>query len=193
MAIDNSPPRLKLITTIGVITVVTLFGLNFVLESYYAYMSDEAMRAKIAPTTDRARQHEAEQAALTNAQLPIDQAIAQLAREGRAELISPRQSDDVAAMTGWSNLPKPAPTAPQGGPVFHDEADAGEDPAATDQGTTAPPPVPPVPAPTPAADAGVRRAPAADAGAPRAPREPVDDAGVRRPAPRRDAGGDPQQ
>jgi hypothetical protein len=189
MAIDNSPPRLKLITTIGVITVVTLFGLNFVLESYYAYMSDEAMRAKIAPTTDRARQHEAEQAALTNAQLPIDQAIAQLGREGRAELISPQQSDDVAAMTGWSNLPKPAPTAPQGGPVFHDDDDAtegGTESEATDQGSPAPPPAPPVPA----GDAGARRAPAADAGAPRAPES---DAGVRRPAPRRDAGGDPQQ
>ncbi|CAN5891873.1 hypothetical protein BH11MYX4_BH11MYX4_16890 [soil metagenome] len=34
MAIDNTPPRLRLIMTISVIVVITLVGLDFVFKSY---------------------------------------------------------------------------------------------------------------------------------------------------------------
>ena len=53
MAIDNTPPRLRLIVTIAIIVVITLVGLDFVFKSYYAYMSDQAVREKMAPTLDR--------------------------------------------------------------------------------------------------------------------------------------------
>lgn len=110
MATDNTPPRLKLIATIGVITVITLICLDFVFKSYYAMMTDEAQREKIAPTRDREEQQKAEQAAMAKASVPLDQAMAQLAKNARPEVITPQQSEDLGAMTGWSKLPKPAPT-----------------------------------------------------------------------------------
>jgi hypothetical protein len=123
MAIDNTPPRLKLIITIAVITVITLVGIDFVLRGYYGYMTDDAQHRKLAPTTALDDQHKAEQAALTGAN--IDQNIAQLAKGSRTDLIKPAQSEDMGPMTGWSKLPKQAPapephTAPTGGAGGHD-------------------------------------------------------------------------
>jgi hypothetical protein len=108
MATDNTPPRLKLIVTIAVITVVTLVSLNFVFASYYAVMTDEAVRSKLAPTTDFDRHHKAELDALAAAK--IDQAMSDVAKGARATAITPQPSDDLGSMTGWSKLPKPAPT-----------------------------------------------------------------------------------
>ena len=65
MAIDNTPPRLRLIGTIAVIVVITLVSLDFVFKSYYAFMTDEAQREKLAPTTDKTEQRAAEAAALS--------------------------------------------------------------------------------------------------------------------------------
>ena len=110
MAIDNTPPRLKLIVTIAAITVVTLISLDFILKSYYAMMTDDASREKVAPTKDLDEHRKAEQAALGAAALPVDQAMTQLAKAGRAEIVAPKQSDDLGPMTGWSKMPKPAPT-----------------------------------------------------------------------------------
>lgn len=110
MATDNTPPRLKLIATIAVITVITLIGINFVTESYYAMMTDEAQREKLAPTHDRDEQHKAELAAFTNAALPLDKAVAEIAKGDRPAAITPEQSADLGPMTGWSKLPNPAPT-----------------------------------------------------------------------------------
>jgi len=179
MATDNTPPRLKLIVTIAVITVITLIGIDFVLKSYYAMMTDAAQREKLAPTQDRDEQHKAEMAALANAALPIEKAMAEIGKGQRPAGIAPQQSEDLGPMTGWSKLPKPAPTphAPAAAPVPAPAADDAGAPAAGDAGST---PLAgdagvhaPAPAPAPAAgDAGVR-APAPTAG----------DAGVRAPAP----------
>jgi hypothetical protein len=114
MAIDNTPPRLRLIVTIAVIVIVTLLGLNFVFESYYAIMTDQARLEKLAPTTAKDEQRTAEAAALTSGKMPIAQAMAQL-KGPRAESIEPKPSDDVGAMTGWAKLPKPAPLPVPGG------------------------------------------------------------------------------
>ena len=150
MATDNTPPRLKLIVTIGVITVITLVGINFATQSYYAMMTDQAQREKLAPTRDRDERAKAEAAALTNGAMPISQAMAQVAKGTRPELIAPQQSDDVGAVTGWSKLPKPAPVPhPHVEPQVEADAgatvtgDAGATPLAGDAG-----------APAPAADAG---------------------------------------
>ncbi len=156
MATDNTPPRLKLIVTIAVITVITLVAINFVTESYYAMMSDEAQREKIAPTRDRDEQRKAEALAFTNAALPIEKAIGEIGKGDRPALISPQQSDDMGPMTGWSKLPKAAPV-----PQPHVEAPApavvadGGAPLAGDAGAATP---------TAAGDAGAPAAHAADAG-----------------------------
>jgi hypothetical protein len=162
MAIDNTPPRLKLIITIAIITVVTLISLDFVFKSYYGMMTDEAQREKVAPTRDKDEQHRAEAAALSNAQMPIDQAMGLVARGGfRPDTITPQQSEDLAPMTGWSKLPKPAPTpAPHAAPP--------EPAMAGDAGANM------------AGDAGAT-ALAGDAGAPR----PAGDAGAHAPTPHR--------
>jgi hypothetical protein len=144
MAIDNTPPRLKLIATIAVITVITLIGIDFVTKSYYAMMTDEAQREKLAPTRDKEEQHKAELAAFTNAALPLDKALAEIGKGDRPALITPQQSEDLGPMTGWSKLPKPAPTphphveapapavAADGGAAL--AGDAGVVPAAGDAG-----------------------------------------------------------
>jgi hypothetical protein len=116
MATDNTPPRLRLIGTIAVIVVITLVGLDFVFKGYYAYMTDEAQREKLAPTTEKYDQRAAETAALTGAKLPIDQAMAQIGKGTRSDLVEPKPSDDMGAMTGWSKLPKQLPLPPSGGP-----------------------------------------------------------------------------
>lgn len=169
MATDNTPPRLKLIVTIAVITVITLIGIDFVLKSYYAMMTDEATRDKLAPTRDRDEQHKAEQAALTNAAIPVEKAMADIGKGERPAVIAPQQSEDLGPMTGWSKLPKPAPTPQPHAP----EAPA---PAAGDAGAAA------------AGDAGAVPL-AGDAGAHPAPH--AADAGAHHPAPAADAGAHP--
>lgn len=156
MAIDNTPPRLRLIATIAVIVIITLIGLDFVFKSYYAFMSDEATREKLAPTTARNEQQVAEQASFAGAKMPIDQAMKQLGAGTRNELIEPKPSEDMAPMTGWAKLPKQlplaapaaphgalpdmhggAPGAADGGAEMH-AADGGAAPMAADAGAPAP-------------------------------------------------------
>lgn len=173
MAIDNTPPKLKLIITIGVIVVVTLVGLNFVFTSYMAYMSDMAYREKLdraskAPS-DLQAQHDAEKNAFAKAKMPLDQAMKQVAAGSRDPSITPQASEDTGALTGWTKLPRPLPNAQMIGagaanltPVPVGDAgaapmatgDAGVAPlaAGADAGAALVAPVPPVP--HAAADAG---------------------------------------
>ena len=144
MAIDNTPPRLRLIATIAVIVIITLVGLDFVFKSYYAFMSDEATREKLAPLTARKEQTVAEQASFAGAKVPIDQAMAQL-KSSRNELIEPKPSEDMAPMTGWAKLPKQPPLAapaPMHMPDMHmpNAADGGAAPMAAEAGAPAPAP-----------------------------------------------------
>jgi len=149
MAIDNTPPRLKLIITIGAITIITLVAVDFALKSYYGFMTDEAARLKLAPTTNLDEHHKAEKAAFASAATPLDQAMNQLAKGSRSDIITPKPSDDLGPMTGWSKLPKPAPT-PEPKPA------APTPPAVAGDGG----------APMPMGDGG---APKGDAGAPKPP------------------------
>lgn len=165
MAIDNTPPRLKLIATIAVITVVTLVSLDFVFKSYYAMMVEEAHGEKLPPTTERTDLQKVEQTAFANAAMPIGEAMSQIAKGARPDAITPQPSDDIAPMTGWSKLPKPAPVPAPKGQTAEPAAvgdggaplaggDAGAVPLAGDAGVQAA-----------GGDAGVK--PAGDAGAPR--------------------------
>jgi len=164
MAIDNTPPRLRLIVTIAIIVVITLVGLDFVFKSYYAYMSDEAYREKMAPTRERDESRAAEQTSLTSGKVPIEQAMAQVAKGARDSFIEPRQSDDIAPMSGWSKMPKATPQAAAPGAPPVDPHAAGDAGTATGTGDAGPG----------AADGGVA---AGDAGAPHA------EAGAPKPAP----------
>jgi hypothetical protein len=110
MAIDNTPPRLKLIITIAVITIVSLVSLDFILKSYYAYMSDDAIRSKLAPPIELDEQNAAVSKSLSQAK--IDQAMAQLSKGTRADSITPQASDDITPLTGWSKMPKVVPPTP---------------------------------------------------------------------------------
>jgi hypothetical protein len=135
MAIDNTPPRLKLIATIAVLTVTTLVFLDFALKTYYAYMSDEAIREKLAPPIDLTEQRKAEGEALAKAN--VEQVMAQMGKGPRAELITPQPSEDLGPMTGWTKMPKPAPTPqPHAAPSPAAEGDAGA--ATGDAGAPAP-------------------------------------------------------
>jgi hypothetical protein len=171
MAIDNTPPRLRLIATIAFIVVVTLVGLDFVFKSYYAYMSDEAVREKLAPRTDLVNQLAAEKNAFAAAKVPVDQAMAQLAK-GQRGIVTPQPSEDMGPMTGWSKMPKPLPY-----PEKHAPAPTGADhttaPPGGDAGAAAPP-GDAGPAAPPGGDAGAGKHPAphpgaADAAAPHPP------------------------
>jgi hypothetical protein len=48
MATDQSPPRVGLIAVLAVVTVVSLVGLKFLLDSYFTYMAEEAAHEKLA-------------------------------------------------------------------------------------------------------------------------------------------------
>lgn len=159
MATDNSPPRLKLIITIGAITILTLVGLTLVLNGYFAYMSDQARHAKLAPTTALDEHRQAEQAELASGKMSIGQAAAELAKGQREGLIAPQQSEDLGPMTGWSKLPKAAPVPGEAAPTVVADASAE---ATTDAAVPS--------------DAGVSDAGATDAGAAKKPA--AHDAGV---------------
>jgi hypothetical protein len=159
MAIDNTPPRLRLIVTIATIVVITLVSLDFVFKSYFAFMTDEAKHEKIAPKTELLASAVTEKNALAAAKVPVDQAMGQVAKGLRPALIEPKPSEDLAPMTGWSKMPKQPPIA------------------------AAPPPDEVHPSITPADDAG---APATDAGA--APHTTLDAGAPRGPAAQKDAG-----
>ena len=109
MATDNTPPRLRLIVTIAVVVIIALFSLDFVFKSYFAFMTDEAKHEKTAPKTELLAQLVLEREALAGSKLPLDQAMSQVGKGMRPDLIDPKPSDDVAAMTGWNKLPKQAP------------------------------------------------------------------------------------
>jgi hypothetical protein len=155
MATDNTPPRIKLIATIALIVVITLVSLEFVFKSYYGFMTDEAQREKLAPTTAKDEQQVAEQASFAGGKMPIDQAMAQL-KASRAAIIEPTASDDLAALTGWSKLPKALPAGTPT-PAVAPATNAGDAGAPGAPG-----------APLAAGDAGAAPLTAGDSGAPTA-------------------------
>jgi hypothetical protein len=169
MAIDNTPPRLRLIATIAAIVVITLVSLDVVFTSYFAFMTDQAKHEKIAPKKDLLAQLAAEQGALAGAKVPIDRAMNQVAKGMRPELIEPKPSDDMAPMTGWSKMPKQPPVA-----VPHTEdlrpLTAGDAGALTAGDAGAP-----------TVDGGMAPHTTMDAGAPNVPAA-VKDAGAQPPA-----------
>jgi hypothetical protein len=107
MATDQSPPRLRLIISIAVGTVVVLVSLKFVFTSYFTDIMEEAAASKLVHPDEVNALHVTEAAKLNNPPaIPIDQAMTQLASQGRlgSTLITPQPSEDIAPLTGWAHL-----------------------------------------------------------------------------------------
>src|SRR5437899_12805674 len=105
MATDNSPPKIRVILTIAFSSVVILGALNFVFQSYFQMMTDEAEHARLRPAQELIKLREGEQKNLSSGAMPIDKAIAELAAKGRESQalpdIAPQQSNDLGPMVGW--------------------------------------------------------------------------------------------
>ncbi len=129
MATDNSPPRNGLILLIAVASVLTLGALKFVFDSYYRYVMEDEVAAKLAqspPIELRAARLE-DQQRLASGPMPIDRAIKDLAKNREA----PQQSADDGPMLGWSKAPRPVvagsavPSVPDGGAAVDAAVEAG--------------------------------------------------------------------
>ncbi len=110
MATDQSPPRTRLIAMLTIVTVASLGILKPIFDSYFTDMFESEAKAKIAPLDELRKQREEEQAKLGG----IDKAMGDIAhgREG-SPLISPVQSNDTAALLGWSRLVPAGGVAPK--------------------------------------------------------------------------------
>lgn len=109
MAHDQTPPRMKLILQIAIVTPLILLLLKVILDSYFVWISEEATAEKMAPTTELNKLREGEKKNLTSGPMPITAAMMEVSKgrqeQGGPELIQPQQSDDTGALTGWSKLP----------------------------------------------------------------------------------------
>ena len=147
MASDDSRPKVRMLLTIGIVAVFLLVGVKFVLDSYYLDMTESYEHGMLPKTTELDQLRAEEHAAIDKGEkgnIPVSVAMQTLAQKGRdnaGDLISPKPSDDIDALKGWTRLKRDVHLPPQ-------------------VTTTAPPPEP-----TPMMDAG---APGAnkDGGAP---------------------------
>ncbi|HWL89656.1 MAG TPA: hypothetical protein VNO21_27825 [Polyangiaceae bacterium] len=138
MATDNSPPRIRLILTLAVGTVVTLFVLKFVFDSYFTEMMEREAKAKVAQPVELWKLREEESKKLSGGPLPIDKAISELSSKGReaSPLIAPQPSSDEQPITGWSQGTRALAAKAAGGEAKKSEPAAVGDAGATTTTTT---------------------------------------------------------
>jgi len=193
MASEDTRPKVRMLLTIGVVSVSLLIGVKFVLDSYYLDMT-EGYEHSLLPKTELLDQTRAEQRAALdkgeNGNIPVSVAMQTLASKGRdnaSPVIVAQPSDDVGPLEGWAKLkhevhlppqvttstslfaPPPAPDAGPGTNIGVAIVDGGV-PSATDAG-----------APRDAKDAGVHglhapppNAPQTPPQGPKAPQGPKD-------------------
>jgi hypothetical protein len=114
MATDKSPVRFALIGKVAVISIVTLVAVRVALASYFDhYVQVEEMR-KVGEAKPEAllalRADERER--LSGGHTPIDSAMQQLAKRGRANMspeLTPTVSHDVGPLQGWVKMPGEVP------------------------------------------------------------------------------------
>jgi len=119
MASDDSRPKVRMLLTIGVVAVSLLIGTKFILDSYYLDMT-ESFEHGLLPKTEQLDQTRTEQRAAIdkgeNGNIPVSVAMQNLAQKGRdnaGDLISPKPSDDVDALKGWTRLKREVHLPPQ--------------------------------------------------------------------------------
>jgi hypothetical protein len=117
MAHDTSDTRNRTIITGAIVTVLFLVAVKFILNSYFIQITEATAKEKLATPELLIKQREAEKKALSSGPMPIDVAMAEIAR-GRdvartgGQDITPRPSDDLSALTGWSKMPRTLVVAP---------------------------------------------------------------------------------
>ncbi len=111
MGYDKSAPRNNVILGVGILASVTLLALVPVFHSYFHYMMGREYAEKVeqVPTTELGHYRDEQQGRLGSARVSVEQAMAQLAQNGRtgAEAIAPhlnQDSADVDAVEGWGQL-----------------------------------------------------------------------------------------
>lgn len=119
MASDDSRPKVRMLLTIGVVAVSLLIGTKFILDSYYLDMT-ESFEHGLLPKTEQLDQIRAEEHAnidkAEHGNIPVSVAMQNLAQKGRdnaGDLISPKPSDDIDALKGWSKLKHEVNLPPQ--------------------------------------------------------------------------------
>ena len=123
---DDAPPQNGLIFFYTVLTVLSLIGLKFAMDSFLdssrravqgAHIEDSVGSRHLEERREEARE------ALSSGTMPIDQAITQLAERGRGAFpqVRPSASEDRGAREGWARRgPAAAPITPES-----DEATGG--------------------------------------------------------------------
>ncbi len=111
---DDTPPRNGAIFLYTVLSVLFLVSLKFVLDSYLenARRNVRADNLGASDSSERLEQHrDAVAGELAGGDLPIDQAISQLAERGRGAFpqVRPYPSEDQGAREGWNRRPPEAP------------------------------------------------------------------------------------
>jgi hypothetical protein len=170
MASDDTRPKVRMLFTIGVVSVFLLLAVKFVLDSYYLDMTESYEHTLLPKPTLRDQTKKEQLADIDqgkNGAIPVDLAMQMLEQKGRNNAspdLVPQQSDDTSPLEGWGQLKRELHL-----PVQRADWDAGAD-AEADAGTES-------------TDAGATTTAAgADAGAVHA--APAHDGGVRvHPAP----------
>src|SRR5258708_6223189 len=107
MASDDSKPKVRMLLTIGIVSVFLLLGIKFVLDSYYLDMTEHYEHAML-PKTGELDQARAEQrSTIEKSDIPISIAMQTLSQKGRdnaGAVITPQPSDDVDPLKGWNKL-----------------------------------------------------------------------------------------
>jgi len=119
MASDDSRPKVRMLLTIGVVAVSLLVGTKFILDSYYVDMVENYEHGML-PKTEQLDQIRADQRAAIDkgdkGNIPVSVAMQGLAQKGRdnaGDLISPKPSDDIDALKGWSKMKREVHLPPQ--------------------------------------------------------------------------------
>lgn len=112
---DDSPPQNRLIFLYTVLAVCTLVGLKFVFDSYLDStrrgMHEERIEHSL--TSERLAAHREEvREQLNSGDMPIDEAMSQLAERGRGAFpqVRPFASSDEGARIGWNRRAPAVPT-----------------------------------------------------------------------------------
>lgn len=122
---NDAPPQNGIILAAAIASVVTLFGLKYVFDSYLDASNLHVRRSHIAQSHASEvladyRAHAEDQ--LRGGEMPIGDAMSQLAERGRAAFpqIRPVADTTTAAREGWSAMPvvagEPAPRAQAAAP-----------------------------------------------------------------------------
>jgi hypothetical protein len=157
MAMDNTPPRTRLIALYTAVAVGTLVMLKPAFDAYYDWTLRRATTTRLESTHDLNQVEEAKASwaeALSDEQgMPIERAFAELDRQGRLAFPAirpqPAAAMDLDPLRGWSQLPREV-TAPQPAPeVVPTEAVPAEGELPPEGAVEAPPEAAPEPAPAP--------------------------------------------